>query len=183
MQKLASEFVKTNVITKKERVILGSLKEVLINPDDGKAIGIMIYLASRRKNMVANTSSVVGFGMDFVMIESVDSISPPDEIIRIKEVLDKEIFILKSSVYSEDGHYLGKVYDYSVNLLAMKLSRIYVKKKYVLNPFPRSSIISENDIIKIEKGKIIVKSGSVKTGKDIANLVKVRKTTKAKIAH
>jgi len=183
MQKMASDFEKTNVITKREKIILGSLQKIIINPDNGRVVGIMLRLPGRRKPMVANTSAIVGFGMNFMMIEDMECISMPDEIIRIKEVLDRDVNIIDSTVVDEDKRNLGKVRDYSINLLEMKLARLYVRKKPFVSPFFKNFIISAENIVKIEKKKITVKSGLVKIGKRMRGKVKTPKVAHTKTVH
>lgn len=181
MQKLASEFERTTIITKQERTILGFLKNFIINPQTGRAIGIS-FQNPRGKNqiMVANTSDIVGLGTNFLMLESADSASSPSEIIRIKEILDMDIELINSKVVDEDERNLGKLRDYSINLKAMQLERLYVAPSSLVKLFASDLIISAKNIIKIEKGKIIVRSGSVKPKKKAANVIRAEKSVRAK---
>lgn len=184
MQKLASEFGRTAIITREERTILGSLQDVIINPENGDAIGIYFQIAGgKNKIMVANTSEIAGVGTNFIMIRSIDSASLPDEIIRIKEVLDKDIEIAGSKVIDEDGRHLGKVRDWSIDLKRMRLERLYVVSSSLIKMLAQDLIIMANDIVKIEKNRITVHGGSVKSGKKIANMVQVGKSTKAKVVN
>lgn len=184
MQKLASEFEHTTIITKQERAVLGSLKDVIVNPDTGDAIGLSFYVTgAKHKVMVVNTSDITGIGTNFIMIESTDNTSEPDEIIRIKEVLDKDIEIVGSKVVDEDERHLGKVSDWSVSLKNMRLERLYVTSSSLVKMLTQDLIIPANDIVKIEKGRVIVRSGSVKSGKKVTNIVKTGKTASAKVAH
>lgn len=184
MQKLASEFERTAIATKREKAVLGFLKDIILNPETGDAIGLLFYVAGAKgRKMVANSTDIAGVGANFIMIESADSASPPDEIIRIKEVLDKDIKIVGSYVADEDGRHLGKVRDWSVNLKTMRLERLYVTSSGLVKIFAQDLIIPANDIVKIEKDKITVRSGSVKHKKKIANMVKADKPTSAKVTH
>jgi len=184
MQKLASEFEKTTIITKQERTVLGSLKDIILNPETGSAIGLSFYVnGSKNKEMVVNTSDITGVGTNFIMIESVANVSPPDEIIRIKEALDKDIKIIDSKVVDEDERNLGQATDYSINLKTMKLERLYVTSSSLVKILAHDLIIPANDIISIEKDRITVRAGSVKSGKKISNMVKAPKTPSAKVAN
>lgn len=184
MQKLASEFGRTAIITREERTILGSLQDVIINPENGDAIGISFQVANaKNKIMVANTSDIAGVGTNFIMIRSIDSASLPDEIIRIKEVLDKDMEIAGSKVVDEDERHLGKVRDWSIDLKRMRLERLYVVSSSLIKMLAQDLIITANDIVKIEKDKITVRSSSVKAGKKIAAMAKAPKTARAKVAH
>lgn len=176
MQKLASEFEKTIIITKNERAVLGSLKDIIINPDTGDIVGIVCHVTGARKDMVANSSDITGIGTNFIMIGSADNIAEPDEIIRIKEVLNKEIELIDSKVVDEDGRNLGKLRDYSVNLKTMRLERLYVTSVSFVKLISKDLLIPSNDIIRIEKGKITVRGGSIKAAQKIAEMVKSKET-------
>lgn len=183
MQKLASEFHRTTIITKQERTVLGSLKDVILNPETGDVVGLSFYISgNKNKELVVNTSDITGVGTNFIMIDSADNVSPPDEIIRIKEVLDKDIEIFGSYVVDEDGRHIGKVRDWSVNLKSMRLERLYVISSSLVKILVQDLIILANDIVKIEKGKIIIRSGSVKSGKKVTDVVKVGKPVSAEVA-
>ncbi len=174
MQKLASEFEKIIIISKNERTVLGSLKDVIINPDNGDMVGIVCHVPGLKKEMVANSSDITGVGTNFIMIGSVDNVAEKDEIIRLKEVLDKEIELIGSKVVDEDGRNLGKLRDYSVNLKTLRLERLYVTSVSFVKLIAKDLLIPSKDIIKIEKGKITVSGGSVRTAQKIAEIVKAK---------
>ncbi len=163
MQKFASEFKTTNVVTKREKVIVGNLFDFVINPDSGFVIGIIIEIFDKKKTKkTVNVSQVVGIGADFVMIVSLDDLAEPDEIIRIKEVLDSDIKIRNTKVYNQNNDYLGKVKDYTLNFHTMSLNRLYIRPANMLKVILEDLVIPRNDIIKIEKNRIIVRSGAIK---------------------
>ncbi len=168
MQKLASEFHKVLITAKQEKAIVGSLDDIILNPDTGKVAGILARVPGRKGKMAASVSAIQGIGAGFIMIDSAGSLGEQDEIVRIKEILDKEIFILGSKVIDEDGRNLGTVRDYSVNLKVMRLERIYLTSSGFLKILTRDLMIPESDIVKIEKDKITVRSGRVKSGKKVS---------------
>ncbi len=164
MQKLVSELKKSLVITKKEQTVLGHADDFIIDPDTGKVAGISVKIPGKKEEMFVNSSSVSGVGTIFLMIESINSLGEKDEIIRLKEILDKDIHIISADVIDEDGRRLGRVRDYSINLKTMRLERLYLTSYIFLKILSRDLMITESDIIKIEKNIIIVKGGRVKSG-------------------
>lgn len=175
MQKLASDFEKMTVITKQERAVLGNLKDFVLNPETGEAIGLLVVVPkAKKKIMVVNKYDISGVGTNFLMIDSVNNLSEPDEIIRIKEVLDLDIELIGSKVVDEDGKNIGRVRDWSINLKAMHLERLYVTASVFVKMISRELLIPSESIVKIEKDKVIVKSGSVKSGKKITSVVEAK---------
>ena len=173
MQKLFSEFNKILVVSKQEKAAIGFLRDVILNPDDGKAVGISFATAGGdNKIMVARASAIVGAGLNFIMLRDTEAVGLPDEIIRVKEVMDKGIEIVGSKVVDEDGRNMGKANNYSVNLKTLKLERLYVLCSNIVKLIAKEIIIPEEDIIKIEKGKITVRSGVIKESKSVNVLAK-----------
>lgn len=184
MQKLSSEFNRTVIISRKEHAILGTLSDVIIHPRDKRAVGMVLDIGKKGDiKAVFNTSDVVGVGTNFIMIESADNISPPDEIIRLKEILDLGIELNGSKVVDEDGRHLGKVRDWSVDLKAMQLSRLYVVSSNWIKALSQDLIISRGNVVRIEKGRVIVSGGSLKLKESTKSAVKKRVVAKAKPAH
>jgi|GEM_PF-3382650 len=180
MQKLASQFQNISVVTSQERIVLGPLVDIIIDPANGNAVGILFK--SIHGNMVTNTRDIIGVGLNFIMIEGIEKASEPDEIIRIKEIMDQEVELVGSRVVDETGRNLGQVNDWCVNLKTMRLARLHVTSSKLFKFIRDDLIISIDDIITIEKGKITVKSGLVKSGKKISNLVKEGKPVRTKAA-
>jgi len=173
MQKLASEFKNTSVVSKKEKAILGVLEDIILNPETGAASGISFKVPGKKDLLlVANASEITGAGTNFIMIETAEKVGAPDEIIRIKEVLDKDISLIESKVIDEDERYMGKIRDYSINLKTMRLERLYVATSGFLKIIPGDLMIPESDIVKIEKNRVIVRGGRVKGGKKVSNYAK-----------
>ena len=83
-----------------------------------------------------------------------------DEIVRIKKVLDKKIVIKKCRVYTVSGKFLGRAKDFSVNLTSMHLVKIIVDSLWTLRS-TRHYLISSNQIISIEPGKIVVEDATL----------------------
>lgn len=165
MQKFASEIKDTNVLTRREKLLVGKIKELIINPANCFLVGLSLELNDRKRTKkVVNASSVLGLGADFVMIESLNDIADIDEIVRIKEVLDQEVQLLNLRVFTEDNFFLGKVRDFTINVEMMALERLYVKPANMIQVVLADHIIVRNDILKIEKERITVKSGKIKRG-------------------
>lgn len=165
MQKFAGEIKGTNVLTRREKLLVGKVTEFIINPANCFVIGLSLELNDRKKSKkVVNASSVLGLGTDFVMIESLNDIADPDEIVRIKDILDQEIQLFNARVFTEDNFYLGKVRDFTISLEMMALERLYVKPSNVIQVVLKDHIIVRNDILKVERERITVKSGKIEKG-------------------
>jgi len=133
--------------------VAGSIAEIVIDPETGKVIGFL--LAPKGQDVIAPNDII--FWEQNIFIHDEDDILETHEIIKVSEVLKKNIPILHAKVFTKNGKYLGKVYDIGINPKLFVMTRIAVAKN-VLGLFPYDEkIIAHGDILEITKEKIIVK--------------------------
>lgn len=162
MQKLASELKTNKVILRHEGALVGTIHDLVINPDDGKFLGFIIKEGfGKGKLKTLAEKDILGFNDQFILIASYDTLGEIDEIIRIKSVLDQKIPIIKNKVYTLSGLYLGKVTDFTVDFTSAKLSRLYVDSKSLKN-ITKDLLIDSKCIVTIKKDRITVDDSCVK---------------------
>lgn len=156
MQKLVSELIGSGVILRQENALAGRVQEVVISPENRQLLGFVVQEGFGKKKLkTLAAKDVLGFNEQFILIPSYKSLAEPDEIIRIKEVQDGGIKIIKSKVYTISGIYLGKVKNYSIDFDISRMSRIYVNARSI-RKLIKELIIEAKCIVSINKDKIIV---------------------------
>ncbi len=166
MNKFASEIISKKVILKRERAIVGIVNEIVIDPANGNFVGIIIQESFGNNVLKALAEKdIIAFGIDFILISEYSALGEVNEIVRIKNIVDTKIKIVKNKVITEGGLYLGRVYDYTLDLDAKRLSRLYVKHPFFLGgELFENKIISCDQIISIEKDKVLVVDTKVRKG-------------------
>jgi len=178
MNKFASELVKKPVLVKSaiqngEGALVGLVEELIINPDNGELAGFTVREGFGKKQLkTIGSKDVLGISTDFYLIPSYDCLGEIDEIVRLKQIMDRKVGIVGNKVYTFSGTYLGRVFDYTVDLRSFIISRIYVGGK-TLGAFGKQYIIGYAQIISIEKDRITVDDA----------FTKVKKPTLAKVRH
>lgn len=171
MVKFISQILSAKALLFQERLMVGEVSRVLIDPKDGALVGIEIKGENEEEVRYIPPTEIKGFGNGLVLIKDLNSLSTADEVIKIKEVLDQKIEIIKSKVYFEDGRYLGRVDDATINLKISTLEKIYVNPRLSTKFFSECLIISAKSIVKIEPKKITIKDDRVKSKKSILSPV------------
>jgi len=165
MQKLVSELKTNKVILRHEGLLVGTIHDVVINPDDGRFLGFIIKEGfGKGKLKTLAEKDILGFNEQFILIPSYDTLGEIDEIVRIKSVLDQKVSIIKNKVYTLSGLYLGRVNDFTVDFTSAKLSRLYVDSKSLKN-ITKDLLIDSKCIVSIKKDKIVVDDSCVKEPK------------------
>lgn len=98
-----------------------------------------------------------------IIIDSHESLSEPNELLRHQEILNHPFSLLGCRVVTQSGKRLGKVKDFSVDMQHFVVSKLNVVAPIWMLPFNSKFLIDRSDIVDIEKSKIVVKDAAVKT--------------------
>ena len=170
MNKFASELVMKPVLVKQaiqsgEGALVGLVHELIINPDNGELAGLIIREGFGKKNFkTLAAKDIIGIASEFYLVPNYESLGEMDEIVRLKEIMDQDIKITGNRVYTVSGTYLGRVFDYTIDLRHFMISRIYVGTK-LFKSFTKQHIIGYKQIVSIEKDRITVDDAFAKVRK------------------
>ena len=124
MEKLYSEIVNMPILVEDVRRPVGKVRDIVVDPENGNLVAFAVNSA-RTRIIVPRDVEKLGH---YLLIRDRDDVCSSDEILRVKEILNSNIRILKSRVETADGEYLGRVYDYSIDITLGKLKKIFVAK-------------------------------------------------------
>lgn len=145
-----------DAIARGEGALVGLVESLIINPDTGELAGLIVREGFGKKSLkTVAAKDILGISSDFYLVPSYETLGDLDEIVRLKQILDRDVPITGNRVYTASGTYLGKVFDYTVDLTHFVLSRIYVRTSF-LGVSGQQHIIGYKQIISIEKDKITV---------------------------
>ncbi len=127
--------------------------DILIDTTNGS---IIAFFVSSGKMKIIVPVDILYFGRSLV-IRSVDDVIDAQDVIKVRDILQNGIKIIKSRVETKKGEYLGHVFDYIVDTNLYSLSKIIVHKSFLGIFKTPDRLIPAQDIIEIKKGLIIVK--------------------------
>ncbi len=163
MIKFASELRLKPVLLKREMALVGIVENLVVNPDDGKLVGVLVREGFGKKDLKAlPEKDIISIASDFYLISEYGALGEIDEIVRILQVVDRSVRITGAKVYTVSGKYLGKCRDYSMNLKSMKMEKIYVNPP-LFSGVMREYVIGFLQIVSIEKSKITVEDTFIKS--------------------
>lgn len=153
------------VLLFQEGLLVGEISRVLIDSQNGSFAGLEVFSEKEKGLRYVPPAEIKGFGRNFVLIKNIDSLSLADDVVVIKKALDEGVKIVNARVYYEDGRYIGKVDDATINLKIAMLEKIYINPKLSIKFLSEYLIISAKMIVKIEPKKITVKDDRPKVSK------------------
>jgi len=165
MQKEYSQIIGTPIVVE-DLGRVGRITDVAIDTQTGK---VACFFVNTGKMKIITPNDIIFFGPAIVIGDHEDIVDAED-IIRVSNVLERDIGILNSRVETQKGEFLGTVHNFVIDLQFFVLTKLVVYRSFFGLFKTRDLLISAEDIIKIEKGLIVVKNKYAKkpvTTKDI----------------
>lgn len=153
MEKLFSEMLGMPVIAESDGHILGRVMNILIHPDNGQILAFSLDFSFGK---IVLPVDVRGIFREMIVRE--DDIASSDDVVRISEVLERDCPVYATRVVAKNGKFLGRVFDYSVNIDMGMMTNIFVAKSFLGLVRWNQRIFSFSNILEIKPKKIVVRS-------------------------
>lgn len=149
--------------------LLAIIEDIIINPDDGKIEAFWVKPAYLPVNhAVLLSQSIIKWGQK-IYIKNEDEISPAEDLIKISEILSREILFVGNQVKNEAKEDLGWIYDLVFDNQKWYLKSIYTAKyflgiKYhkrifsydsIIEAFPDYILVKDIQAVKIKEGIVV----------------------------
>ncbi|MBA4336475.1 hypothetical protein C0416_01730 [bacterium] len=153
MEKEYSQIIGTPIVVE-DLGRIGRVTDITVDTQTGK---VACYFVNTGKMKIITPNDIIFFGPAIVIGDSEDIVDAED-IIRVSNVLERDIGILKSRVETQKGEVLGNVHNFIIDVDFAVLTKIIVYKSFFGLFKTKDLLIPAKDIIKIEKGVIVVKN-------------------------
>lgn len=164
MLKFAKTILSKPVLLNQERALVGVVEDIVVDPADGRVVGILVREGFGKKHIKAVAEKdILAISDKFVLIPGYEAVGDIEEIVRVAVIVNKKIQIIGNKVVTVAGNNLGRVNDFSIDTVSGILAKVYVEPNiFSLGVLAGSHIIDRKQIISIEKDKIIVEDTSLK---------------------
>jgi sporulation protein YlmC with PRC-barrel domain len=156
MEKQYSEILGTPVVIDEMPRPVGRVQDLIMDPESGNLVAFSVG-----QNRVIVPRDVIRLHRH-LLIHDRDDICHSEDILRIGEIQKLGSGILKNKVETEEGDYIGKVFDYSVETKTNALKKIFVAKNFLGLLRIDERIIPKKHIVEILPGKIVIKGSTTK---------------------
>ena len=167
MIKFASELKLKPVLLRKEMALVGVVENLIVDPETGKFAGLLVREGFGKKNLkTLPEKDLLSITSEFYLISGYQALGDIDEIVRLKEIIDKKVPIVGEKVYTVSGKYLGKCRDYTLDLDRFKIDKIYVSFWSLFSNF-KEYAIAFSQIVSIEKERITVEDAVIEAAEPV----------------
>ena len=97
-----------------------------------------------------------------IIIDSVDELISPSDVIKIKEVYEYHFDIVGMKVVDEKNHTIGKVIGYTVEAGNFVIQQLRVKRPLLKSFGDTELLIHRSQVVKVTDDKVIVKAPSIR---------------------
>jgi len=134
---LASSIENLKIASLEDGIKIADVDKVLIDPENGKFIGLTIIKFLSKKNKIISSRDILSIDKEGVVTNSQKDIVDIDEIAGTKETLKNPLLGCKVRI---NKNYIGKVIDVSLSLETMSAVNIYVRSVFKERIVPISRI-------------------------------------------
>lgn len=151
---------------------VATTRAAIINPTNLKIEGFYVTDSmDKHKTLVLVHRDIRDVLPAGIVVNDHEVLSEPEDLIRLKEVLEWDFQLVGKIVVTENKKKLGKVTDFATEPDSMIIQKLYVVQSLVRNFAGGSLSVDRNQIVEVNRGKIIVKDPlqPIKAGAPIAS--------------
>lgn len=134
----------------------------ILNPNNLKIEGWYCADIFSKQQLVLLSQDIRDFVPQGIAVDDHESLSDPDELIRLKRTLELQFELIGKTVITNHKRRLGKVNDYAVDTDTMKVQKIYVARPVFKSLRDGQLSIDRSQIIEITDRKIIIRDADVR---------------------
>ena len=156
---LNSKIAKTPVMGLQTGSQLAVIGEPVINPANLQIIAYSLENNSySNEEMFVRIDEIRELSRLGFIIDSGEDFILPNDVIKIKDILDLDFHLIGMKVVDEKNNHIGKVVDFTMSLLNFSVQQIIIKRPFFKSLNNPELIVHRSQITKIDDEKITIHS-------------------------
>lgn len=154
----ANKLIGTPILSMQAGGAIGRITEPIVDPNTLKIIAFRTTgPAINPGTNILDISSIREYSNFGIVIDDVDELVAPDDVIKIAKILELNFSLIDLKVETKKGSKLGKITDYTVTSEDFTIQQIIVKRPTLKSLIDPELTIHRKEIIEITDYKVIVK--------------------------
>lgn len=129
---------------------IGELRDIVVDPENGKLLGFLVqegsFLSSRKALSIID---VIDWDPNGLVTATIDNLVELKDIVRIKELVNKNMELLGKKAKTESGKSLGEIENFLIDTDTQTVVKFYLK-----DLLGHSRIFSADKVVRIDKNII-----------------------------
>lgn len=157
---IGSKLIGQNVLSLQVGGQIASTVEPIIDPSNLKIIAYTLAgpLVDKSPENVLLTNDIREFSTMGFIIDAIDDLVDPNEIIKIRDILKLNFKLIGHRVETQKGKKIGKVIDFTVDSATFSIYQLIVKRPALKALNDPELTINRSQIVEIDDDKVIIKN-------------------------
>lgn len=167
MLRLSQQFLDIPIISVHAGHLVARTSGLIINPHALTIAGILCDYPRTKTEMILVPQIIREISPKGIIINHEEDLAEPDELVRLKEIVELSYELPGKSVVTESKQKLGKVSDFVVDDSSWEVRKIHVNKPLWRSIAGRPLIVDRNNVINVNDKEITVKDATVEESEPI----------------
>jgi sporulation protein YlmC with PRC-barrel domain len=156
MLQLSSAFADKAVMSLRTGTAVAVVGQPIINPNNLKIEGFYCEDIFNKEQLVLLYQDIRELLPQGFVVDDVDVLMPPTELVRLKDLLDMNFQLLGKPVETQSKEKVGKVADYATEIETMYVQKLYVARSVLKSLTTGQLSVDRNNIIEITNRRVII---------------------------
>lgn len=153
-----SKLIDTPVLSVQAGGPIAAISEPIIDPDNLKIIAFKLTgPIINATNQILDATSIREYSSLGIIIDDNDELIGPDDVVKIKEILDLNFNLINLKVETKKGTKLGHISDFTLTPEDLTIQQIIVKRPAIKSFMDPELTIHRREIVEITDYKVVVK--------------------------
>jgi uncharacterized protein YrrD len=158
MLRLSTSFVGLPVLSLRSGGPLATVVAAIIDPNYLKIVGFYCRESSRDKTLsVLLVQDIREWVPQGFAVNDHDALSVPDDLVRLKTILNINYEVVGKAVYTQSKSRMGKVSDYAFDDSSFRIQKLYVQQSVVKNISGTGFAVDRGQIVETNNRRIIIR--------------------------
>lgn len=162
MLKLSQHIINLPVMSLRTSGKVATATSPIINPNNLQIEGWYCSDVFNKSQMILLKQDVRDFVPQGIAIDDHEVLAEPGDLIRLKEILELNFELIGKQVVTNHRRKLGKVTDYALDTLTMKIQKVYVSRPIYKSLTDGQLSIDRSQILEITPSKVVVRDVDIK---------------------
>jgi sporulation protein YlmC with PRC-barrel domain len=156
MLQLGSSLANKAVMSLRTGTAVAHIVRPIVNPNNLKIEGFYCQDSINKEQLVLLYQDIRELLPQGFVIDDHDVLATPDELVRLKDIIDLDFDLLGKAVETQGKQKVGKVSDYAVEIETMFIQKLYVARS-LLKSFATGQLsVDRSQVVEITAKRIII---------------------------
>ena len=156
MLRLSGSLLDKSVLSLRTGGPVATILSPIINPDNLKVEGFYCQAPGEKQELILLYQDIRDLLPQGFVVNDFDVLAQPEELVRLKKILDQNYDLLGKQVITHDKQKLGKVNDYAIETESMYVQKLYVSRSILKSLTGGSLSIDRSQVVEATPKQIIV---------------------------